>query len=229
MRYQNIKALVIETAENSKAKQAEYIRNHEYCSLKNNSTATRWNQYQAGIITRETAEEYATARMIKRIDKQTAATLDRLETYEAAPDLESLTISVEWKRSRTWGFNPTATVTYKARTWGKTTGSASGCGYDKETAAIAEALNQIPEAVKALCECKENALEAGQQARAEWNDSNANYIAYGAGYGPIPYFEGGVGFSATRAVFEAAGFELTHETHGKHYDFYCFDRKTPKA
>ena len=223
MKYSNIAALVIETAENTKTKQAEYIRKPEYYSLRQYSTATRWNQFQAGTITREQAEAYATARMIKQTDKRTAAAIERLETYENAPTLKSVTISVEWKRSRTWGANPTATATYYNGRYGQTTGTASGCGYDKESAAVADALNKIPSAMKALCECKENAIKAGKQARAEWNDSNADVIAYGAGYGAIPYFEGGVGMSSTRKVLEAAGYKCTHETHGKYYDYYCFE------
>lgn len=58
----------------------------------------------------------------------------------------TISIAVEYKRSRTWGWNPTATVTASldgVRT-DTTTGMASGCGYDKLSAAVCEAFSENP-------------------------------------------------------------------------------------
>ena len=52
-------------------------------------------------------------------------------------------LSMEWKKSRMWGANPT--LTYK----GTTVAKASGCGYDKESAALADFLSHlVPEAAR---------------------------------------------------------------------------------
>ena len=52
-------------------------------------------------------------------------------------------LSMEWKRSRVWGANPV--LTYN----GTTVAKASGCGYDKESAALADFLSRlVPEAAR---------------------------------------------------------------------------------
>lgn len=74
--------------------------------LKQYSTARRWEQYKAGEIAREKAVELATKRTLKAVEKDTAAKLARLDRVAAAPDLSFISISVDWVRSRTWGYNP---------------------------------------------------------------------------------------------------------------------------
>lgn len=198
---------------------------HQYdadAGLKNASTDTRWSQYQAGKITRETAVELAKARTRKQYKKQLEKKLSRLETVAAAPALEIVEISVEWKRNPYWGMNPTASVEIKtAQGWEFYSGRASGCGYDKETAAIAEALDKCNSVLQMLYTKKETALAANPAAL---EDSNRNLIAYGAGYGALPYFEGGVGMSSFESVFNACGYRLTHQHHTKTTDYYFFEK-----
>ena len=58
----------------------------------------------------------------------------------------TISINIEYKRNRTWGWNPTATVTAVldgVRT-DTTTGTASGCGYDKLSAAVCGAFSRNP-------------------------------------------------------------------------------------
>lgn len=58
----------------------------------------------------------------------------------------TISINIEYKRSRTWGWNPTATVTASldgVRT-DTTIGTASGWGYDKLSAAVCEAFSENP-------------------------------------------------------------------------------------
>lgn len=202
--------------------------------LKHHSTARRWEQYQNGEISREKAVGLATARMIRTEDKHTAKRLEKLERAAAAPDLEEVTISVEWVRNRTWGNNPTATVTIKAGgNYSTFTGSASGCGYDKLTSAIGAALNQSRSVLRMLYQAKESAMERMTPAeiRAQKNgysfgsESNRNFIHYGAGYGVLPYFDGGVGISSFYGVFEACGFRCVEQHATKRTDYYVFTRK----
>lgn len=58
----------------------------------------------------------------------------------------TISIAIEYKRSRAWGWNPTATVTASlagVRT-DTTTGKASGWGYDKLSAAVCYAFRENP-------------------------------------------------------------------------------------
>lgn len=241
--FENLKNHVLAAAAAEKEKARFYIENGYYPTwaeenkkpgdngIKRHCTARRWDQYQAGEITREKIVELTIKRAEKEIDKETAAKLEKLETAAAAPDLVSVSVSVEWKRNATWGYNPAATITIHARnTWTQYTGSASGCGYDKETAAVGAALNQSDSVLKMLYTAKENALEAmtADQISAACNfygtESNRDFIHYGAGYGVLPYFEGGVGMSSFRGVFEKCGYNCTGENHTKHSDYYHFSK-----
>lgn len=77
-------------------------------------------------------------REIKYWEKKKELQLLRLEVVNDAPDLEYIKIKVEWKRNQTWGWNPTADVWTSGSYYN--TGKASGCGYDKESAAVESAL-----------------------------------------------------------------------------------------
>ena len=110
---------------------------------------------------------------------------------------------------------------------GTFTGTASGCGYDKESAAIAEALNQCDSVLQLLYTYKENALAAGESDEsktASCGRSNCSIIGYGAGYGAIPYFEGGVGSSCFWSILKKCGFTVTGH-HGTHSDFYTIEKE----
>lgn len=192
--------------------------------LKQYSTARRWEQYKAGEITREKAVEFATKRALKEIEKDTAAKLARLDRVAAAPDLIFISISVDWVRSRTWGNNPHAEARTNAGTF---SGTASGCGYDKESTAIADALNQCDSVLKALYTLKEEGLRAGlsdKSKTAACGRSNGNICGYGAGYGAIPYFEGGGGASCFWSILKKCGFSTSCH-HGKHSDFYSVSKE----
>jgi hypothetical protein len=125
--------------------------------------------------------------------KKTAQEEAHLIELSAAPEIEEITISVEWKRSATWGANPNAEARVKTKTPDNSgsrwhvykSGSIGGCGYDKKSTAVAKAINQSPAFLAALCRAKEMQPEA----------KNADVFSYGAGYGIIPKLEGGVGNS----------------------------------
>lgn len=202
--------------------------------IKNESTATRWKQYQSGEITREKAVEYATRRRLKEIDNKTIKKQDKLLRARDAENVKSVSISVEWKRSATWGYNPTATVIINGIY--EYVGTASGCGYDKRTAAIGEALNKSIIILKMLYTAKEKALatmpaekiEAAKKGYIFGSETNRDFINYGAGYGVLPYFEGGVGMTSFRGVFEACGLKCTHSHETKTTDYYYFEVEAAK-
>lgn len=194
--------------------------------IKEYSTATRWEQYQAGTITREQAADLAIKRAMQDIDKREARKLKLIELGKAAPTLGSLSISVEWKRSQTWGANPTATVRAYSNTGeyiGEYEGHASGCGYDKESAAIAEALNKCNAALYVLYVAENKRLK---MRKAEGKDtSRREVIGYASGYGCLPYFEGGCGYSCFEHIFQKLGFKTQHTGSGKMYDSYYIHKE----
>ena len=185
-------------------------------------TDTRWNQYNAGSITREQIVKYTVARREKELDKQQILKLHQLILAQDAPDITAVTIDVTWRRNSTWGWNPTATATiHTEKGVERYTGSASGCGYDKLTAAIGSALNQSDSIKRMLYNAKEKALAENFVKYTE-TESNRNFIAYGAGYGVLPYFEGGVGMSSFESVFNACGYRLAHQHETKTTNYYYF-------
>lgn len=203
---------------------AEEHRQQSDNGLKEYSTARRWEQYQAGEITREKAVEYATKRALTALEKETARKLAHIDRIAAAPDCTFISVSVDWVRSRVWGYNPRVEVRTNT---GYFKGFASGCGYDKESAAIAEAFNQCDSILKALYTLKEKGLQAGQSDRsktASCGRSNGDICGYGAGYGARPYFEGGVGASCFWEILKKCGFSVSCH-YSKHSNFYSAERE----
>ncbi len=191
--------------------------------IERESTPLRWKQYKNGEINREKAVELATKRALKDAEKTFIKDLDRLLKAKDAEDLENVSISVEWRKNSVWGYNPTATVTINHHYGEQYTASASGCGYDKLTAAIGSALNQSASIKKMLYTAKEKSLLENYPAFKQC-ESNRNFINYGAGYGVLPYFEGGVGMASFYGVFEKCGYKCTVHNETKTTDFYYFEK-----
>lgn len=221
--FKKIEAAIKKEQADYKRRALDYIRNgNEYdtdAGLRRYLTATMWNKYTAGAITRKEAITKATARAVAKYDKELNKDLARLASYEHAGRLESVSITVEWKKSRVWGYNPTATA---AIVWideagnhrsGVYYGHASGCGYDKRSAAVADALNQCDAVRGMLC----------RYANKHYNKdirTGGRAICYGCGYTSIPYFEGGVGVSCFRKAFELCGYTWNGNERAQYADFY---------
>lgn len=198
--------------------------------LREYSTPAKWDAYQAGTLSREQAVEIAYKRAEREKEKSYAKKLAKVERAENAAPPVTVSISVEWKRSSVWGYNPTATVTiYDSNGWAQYTGTASGCGYDKLTAAVGSALNQSAAILNMLYTAKEKAYKRSKAAaRAAWKqhgpESNRDAIHYGAGYGILPYFEGGTGWSSFAGVFAACGYKITENRGAKTSDFFYIEK-----
>ena len=233
--FENLKKEFITDQQEQKERIAFYIQNGYMATwaaenrtdvdrgLKQYSTETRWTQYTTGKISREKAVEYAVKRYNKKKDAETTEKLAHIDRIANAEDINDISVYVDWRKSYTWGYNPTAAVYTDA---GKTTDKASGCGYDKESAAIAGAFNAQDAILKILYTIKENALATGlsdRSATACTGGNNAECCGYGAGYSVLPYFEGGVGSDCFWHILEKAGFSVKH--HGTlHSDTYTLYR-----
>ena len=192
--------------------------------LKEWSTPKKWEAYHAGTLPREKAVEIAEKRAAADVEKWREKQLSKLRTAAAAPDLAEISINVQWNKNRTWGANPTAEIR-TADGW--FSGYASGCGYDKESAAVASAMNQSAAVRKVIYKAAEQALASGQafkrlsSGRVPWHD----VLGYGSGYSVLPHFEGGVGVSCFWEIFKRCGFSSRCVASGKIYDVYMVERK----
>ena len=170
------------------------------------STDYTCNKYKAGEITHEEAYKKAYAKMTKAMYKERDKKLEKLTKIKQSQDIEQIRISVEWKKSATYGNNPHVELSaYSSSSCYDTNATASGYGYDKESQAIAVALNSIDGVRKLLIE-------------------KLDYInekkPYGINqYSIIPSFSGGVGTNCFTSFFKDIGWKVT-EMHGKTYDSY---------
>jgi len=221
--FNNLRNEVLKQAETDKQDKEYYIINgfckswaeeHKKFSdagLKEYLTDLRYIQYKKGLIDEETARKFALDRMIKKVDKWQFEKLAKIDAVENAEPLEYCTITVEWTKSSTWGNNPHAETRTNS---GLNYGTASGCGYDKESAAIAEALNQDYSVLHMLYSKEEKRLKNKN------NISRRDFVGYGSGYGILPAFEGGVGVSSHRNIFEKSGYKFETVSSGKTFDVY---------
>lgn len=204
MMYTKIIAAIMAEAAENKEEAAAHIENSAD-ALKRHSTETRWRQYDAGEISRPQCEKYAIERTARRIDKETAAAVELAKTTAEAPTINMIDISVHWTRDG----NPHATIkAYTDRGTFTAHGSAYGGNYNKESAAIAEALNAIPVALKIIYNQRENGL----------------YIYGTKTTHAAPKFEGGTGITQLERIFEASDIHRISSNHTKTDDYYYFER-----
>lgn len=156
-------------------------------------------QYYNGEIGVDTYVIRAEKRMRATLKKDLDGVLEKIRVVETAEKPEHILLWVDWKESRTWGKNPHVEIIADNKVY---RGTATGCGYDKESAAIAEALNAFPGALKILYETKNAALAYDE------NVNNENAIGYGAGYGALPHYERGVGVNSLVTILEKGGYEV---------------------
>lgn len=151
-------------------------------------------------------------------DRKIANRLKKEEAIEIAQKkqkpVKSITVTVEWKKSPTWGNCPTASadINFVDGSFKRTTERyyASGCGYDKESTVVAELLNDY-------LKYKLWDLEG------KFDDTMTRDIKpYGIrlSFDYSPYFEGGVGMSCYYSIMEFLGGKLTHVASGNKFDVY---------
>ena len=156
----------------------------------------------------EQLKEVLKDRLKKAIEKRNLKDLQKLN-FKDLEDIESVVINVEWKRSQMWGMNPNANA-YINGVGEVSSGSISGCGYDKQSTAVANVLNQIPQLIKKMYEVKENNIDV----------KNHELFGYGSGYGVLPYFEGGVGVGCYNKILNKIGYSFETITSDKTFDVY---------
>ena len=150
------------------------------------TTATRSNDTR-----KQRAEERKGIREDRKLQKE-------MDEVKAQPRLESLTITIEWRKSRMWGYNPYATGEARTTDGRRLIGTAkaSGCGYCKRSTVIADLFNQF---------LTHKLYEADVLDRLSVKKPYG--ITFPNDYGDkwLPYFVGGIGEGCYFKISEAIG------------------------
>ena len=165
------------------------------------------------------AEKY-----IKQLDKKKEKILKKLQTVAEVDTIpKRIDINVNWKKSATWGANPTA------ESWTNygyfESSSIGGCGYDKESTATAEVFNQDKSILKLLYIEFEKYLKKNKtMLKHKGNINGREFCEYGCSCYYLPEFDGGVGFNSHRWILEKLGYKCIAESHPRMADTYHFER-----
>lgn len=170
------------------------------------ATLAALQELPAGEPIPENIKEKMQTKRAREAERDEKKRGDRLREVEEVEAPAAVSVVVEWHKNRTWGMNPRARVAAERVA---TYGSASGCGYDKQGAAIASAFNQNPEILKILYDH----AEAG------------GVFPYGVDvWAGLPSFAGGCGVSCFYQIFEACGYTFRQVASGKMFDVYEITR-----
>ena len=194
----------------------DYSITHLY---NNNLTKLQINKIENNLLDIEKIKNIIIKKLQKKYEKNLAEKFNLLTQIENAKDFQGAKITIEWKKSSMWGNNPTAECCiYGVGT--TSSGSIGGCGYDKESTAVAKSLNQSLSFRKLLCEFKNKPENI--------DVCNREAFGYGVSYGYtgalIPFLDGGVGCSCYISVFEKLGYKMEHIAWGKAFDVYTISK-----
>lgn len=150
-------------------------------------------------------KEQAEKRQAQKEAREEKKKLAAIEAEKAQKEVESITINIEWKKSRMWGSNPhcEAIVRFKDGSSERSaTYTASGCGYDKESTVIADVFNAyLLYKLHRIGTTKEHPY--GVYLREDWKNYN-----------------GGVGTSCYYRIAEFIGGKFRSVGSGKTFNVY---------
>lgn len=172
--------------------------------------------------TKLTEEQKKANKEARQQAKKEAAEIARIESEKNQPEVKSITITIEWKKSRTWGANPhaKAEVHFKDGNSGPwKTGflradgfTCSGCGYDKESTVIAEIFNRF----------LKYKLYRELIPVDTWLNGEKGKLPYGIYTGNWRSFAGGIGTDCYYSIAQAIGGKFDHVASGKTFDVYKY-------
>jgi len=167
-----------------------------------------------------TQEEKETRKKERQEEKRKIQEAKRIEAEKNQKPVQSIIINIEWKKSRTWGSNPSceAEIRFKNGSFERSPiYKCSGCGYDKESTVIAEVFRDYLK-------------------YKLWKlNINENYCNNGSGtktpevpYGIICYrkdnigFSGGIGTNCYYSISKFIGGQFERISSGKTFDVYKY-------
>lgn len=175
----------------------------------------------------------------RKIRNAVARRLEALGKLAAMPPANGIKIKIQWKKSATWGSNPS----WEAWVWGENAkggspltsnrdwhryasgGGIGGCGYDKQSTATAEALNEL---------LKPYMFRLNPRLFTRVRNDNGTTktgMPYGISSGCHgtqkkmwtlwdPHFNGGVGVNCHEEIVRYIGGKIITHEGGKDWDLY---------
>lgn len=162
-------------------------------------------------------EHYAKS-IVSKVNKgYVAGLIARLNRVMATENtVQRVLLGTEWTRGGAYGAQAQTTAHYYMQDANGTTAykeitgnKTGGCGYDKYSTALADALNDCDELMRAVYIAVEKALQTADPNNDRYGDGR-HLLGYGLSYsvGYLPYFDGGVGAGCFWAVLSKVGFKL---------------------
>lgn len=159
--------------------------------------------------TKLTTEEKESRKIARKEAKKQAKELAKIQAEKDQKPIKSITINIEWRKSRMWGNNPfcTASVNFQDGTFERSdVFTCSGCGYDKESTVISQVFNTY---LKYKLHIPELATKPdkpyGFRIDPDWK-----------------YYDGGVGTSCYYRISEFIGGKFENVASGKTFDVYKY-------
>ena len=168
---------------------------------------------------------------LRREAKELKRELQRIENEKNQLPVDSITITIEWKKSRTWGANPhcEARIAFKNGHFVRSeTFTASGCGYDKESTVIADVFNAYLKYklwAKTIEQCARQDYDWKEKGGAPYGVSAGTYSWREGDSSRIEYrsFSGGIGTSCYYKIAEFLGGKFEHVAGGSTFDVYKYE------
>lgn len=137
------------------------------------------------------------------------------EAKFSMPNITSLRIEVEWKKSRYWGNCPRAEwwCSFADGTYDHGSEYASGCGYDKLSQVVADCFNKV---AKGMAWRKRNSRKKAPYGLC--------HVGVGADRDWPPYFEGGIGANCYKNIAAYLGGKMDWDD-GRTWDLFTFTFK----
>lgn len=229
-----------------KTRLTDFITDLEKVNEPNRAELDRWFYLELlpkGKSLKDLSLQDAKSYLIKRKEKAVYKSIERqvnqVLTIGKAGELIEAKISIEWKKSKMWGSNPSAECVYsfknedgELRSNRVSSGSIGGCGYDKQSTAVANCLNQINEILKPMYLLKNESMEGNYNPKSSEcltgykPKDNRDLFGYGSGYGLAPSIEGGVGVSCYPSIFDKLGYKFETIASGKTFDVFTITKKS---
>lgn len=162
------------------------IKDINYKILETSLTPSKLEKYRAGEITRDTAEEYASTREEKLMEKEKNEKLEWAKEVMEYEIPERIDITVKYTKNRV----AAEVRSFNGNSWIETFGFAGGGGYDRESSAIAFAFNENKQIMKVLFDAFEK----------------YDTLPYGVSFYGRPMFDSGVGVSCFHDLFTKMGY-----------------------
>lgn len=171
------------------------------------STMVKGHQIDAGYVKR--CHEH----LEKDLPKWERYWTERLEAADKAGELIEIDISINWTRSRVWGSNPHAECRFyfEDAEYGTRSafseGRASGCGYDKRSAAVQNAFGfEVSKKYSHAYSSKDRALARASFDRFVIEHGEELWKEYAIDKTPVPHFSiSGKGMSTFTGLFRRIG------------------------